>query len=695
MAVGKIAGEPLSERLAHIEYIRRTIKSPCNYFPYGGPPYFSKLSREQRRYYAYFRTILDSDEDIRGDEGYYRLLVIECLSTEEGRRRLEDYLSKDRRTGFYVFARDLLPELRIHRGADPGDGLGLQWDNMNLLYTQTFLPEYHGASEDQLSAILSSLGFGYMRRVSSRAGLDLMDKAIALVERNLIGRTGKSIGRVFAGDRVSTFRRSFAGFLPDEECSRHAIVYNTFDMYGMQTLLREIADRVEDHFIFARGSEVRPDSYYTLLTEGDLEGIMALECGGGPRRIPNGDSAISVITAGPDGRMPEDYPPPENRELYLEKKEVNRSLTDDLLAHCMPGNDGPFYPESPSLSGGMGYYRFWRDSLASGRVYPCDPVMIAMRTREMCSGKVPYADMHRELSRLARSRKGVPEELITILEELTVLSDLPVDRSEAGLSWRMLRYLLFRIMSGRRQPVGRWLFTECLEIANIDRYLSDKVSWDAFCMAFAACMREGYRKKSQWFAEHGLYTVSMRCEGGYGLPPCDFEAVTAITGIFREHTVALASEVGQVVVRGCDKRSRTKSPVLFGMDVTDIAEDAAAIASGRRTVKRAPRVDMGKVKQAREDLDYVVSAVGTETPSEEPEPEPPKEEDARDPWDVLVSSLSSDDMKYLSKCLSGTAPDIIRESAINELAAHLVGDAIIEDGRVYVEYMQDITSRLG
>ena len=52
-------------------------------------------------------------------------------------------------------------------------------------------------------------------------------------------------------------------------------------------------------------------------------------------------------------------------------------------------------------------------------------------------------------------------------------------------------------------------------------------------------------------------------------------------------------------------------------------------------------------------------------------------------------------MKYLSKCLSGTAPDIIRESAINELAAHLVGDAIIEDGRVYVEYMQDITSRLG
>ena len=694
MAVRKIAGEPLSERLAQIEYIKRHIKAPCNYFPYGGPPYFSKLSREQRRYYAYFRTILDSDGDIKGDEGYYRLLVIECLSTEEGRRRLEDYLSKERKTGFYVFARDLLPELRIHRGADSGDGLGLQWDNTSLLYTQTFLPEYHGASEDQLSAILSSLGFGYMRRVSSRAGLDLMDKAIALVERNLIGRTGKSIGQVFAGDRVSTFRGSFAGFLPEEECGRHAIVYNSFELYGMQSLLREIADRVEDHFIFARGSEVRPDSYYSLLAEEDLEGIMALECGDGPNRIPNRDRAISVITAGPYGRMPEEYPPPENRELYLEKKEVDPSLIDDMLAHCIPGNDGPFYPESPSPSGGTGYYRFWRDSLASGRVYPSDPIMIAMRTREMCSEKVPYECMHRELSRLARPRKGVPEELIAILEELTVLSDLPVDRNEARGSWKMLRYLLFRIMSGRRQPVGRWLFTECLEITNMDRYLPDKESWDAFCMAFAACMREGYRKKSQWFLDHGLYTVSIQCEGGYGLPPCDFGAVSAITGTFREHTAALASEVGQVVGRRCDRRSRMKSPVLFGMDVTEIAEDAALIALGMKTIKRSPHVDMGKVKQAREDLDYVVSAVGTETPQEEVVTEAPKEEDARDPWDVLISSLSPDDMKYLSKCLSGTAPDIIRESAINEMAAHLVGDAIIEDGRVYVEYVQEITSRM-
>ena len=97
-----VTTEPIEERLEFLRQIGRFVKSPYRYFPYGGAPVFSKLNREQCRFYAYFRTQIDTLENIKGDEGYYRLLVIECLSTEEGRARLERYLSEDRGPGFYV-----------------------------------------------------------------------------------------------------------------------------------------------------------------------------------------------------------------------------------------------------------------------------------------------------------------------------------------------------------------------------------------------------------------------------------------------------------------------------------------------------------------------------------------------------------------------------------------------------------------
>ncbi len=690
MAVGRMAGESLTERLAHFERIGRFIKTPCNYYPYGGPPSFSRMNRDQTRYYAYFRTILDSDRNIKGDEGYYRLLVIECLSTEEGRARLERYLSEDRETGFYNYARDLLPELRIHRGAGPGNGLGLLWDNMGLLYTQTFLPEYRGASPEQLSAILSSVGFGYMRRVSSRTGLDLVDQAIDLVDDSYIERTGRSIGETFMGDRVSTFRTAFGRYLPPEECSRHAIVYNAFDLRGIQALLREIVDRVEDHFLFGRGSERRPESYYSVLTKDELEGIMKLERRDGPLGPPDYGVPLSVVTAEAGGRMPEDYPPPEYGEAFLREPDA-RPSAEAILAHCDTGNDGPFYPESPA-EGNTGYYRFWRDSLIRGDVYPTDSVLVEMRVREMRAEGMAYEFMYRELSRLIRSRKGAPQGLMEVLENITVLSDIPVDRDLAIGSWRMLRYLLYRIMSGSRQPIGRWLFTDCLGIEGLGLHLKGNASWDAFGKAFSACLRKGYRTENQWFADHGLSVTEMRCEGIYGLPACTFRGVTSLIGSFREEIVELAFAVGRAAA---GKRRRSEQ-VIMGMYVSALVDECVRMAFGPKVKKEEPRpiIDKDRVRQAREDLEYVVSAVGTEEEVQEQEREEVPVGDSDDPWGTLFASLSQEETDYLRRCLSGTGVDMRIEASINEKASDTVDDAIVEDGRVYEEYLEDVKGLL-
>ena len=49
-----VSEESSADRLAHLREIDRFVRTPCNYFPYGGPPSFGRLSRDQRRYYAYF-----------------------------------------------------------------------------------------------------------------------------------------------------------------------------------------------------------------------------------------------------------------------------------------------------------------------------------------------------------------------------------------------------------------------------------------------------------------------------------------------------------------------------------------------------------------------------------------------------------------------------------------------------------------
>ena len=51
-----VSMESLEERIERLKQIDRYIRTPCRYFPYGGPPAFSRLNREQCRYYAYFRT---------------------------------------------------------------------------------------------------------------------------------------------------------------------------------------------------------------------------------------------------------------------------------------------------------------------------------------------------------------------------------------------------------------------------------------------------------------------------------------------------------------------------------------------------------------------------------------------------------------------------------------------------------------
>ena len=693
----KTAEETPEERLALLKEIDRFIKTPCSYFPYGGPPAFSKLSRQQRRYYAYFRTILDSDGDIRGDEGYYRLLAIECLTTEEGRRKLEDYLSEERGTGFYNFARDLLPELRIRRGADPGGNLGLQWDSVGLLLTQMFLPRYRGATEEQLNALLSVMGFGYSRRLSSGAGLDIFGQAIAVAEDSYIGRTGRSLGGTFSGEKVSMFRRAFAKFLPEDECTSHAINYYGFDIKGIMQILAEVADCAESNPEIC--TEEQPsERSYLFLSEDTVKKILDLRRSNNPFIDTDGGGVVKVVTADGDGRMPGEVFAPETALLY--SGELRPADTDRSIEYMVPesgteGDDGPYYPSGLTRApdgtvSGLEYYRFWRDRLAEGRPFPADTAMIVNRYIEMRKHLEDPETVYRQLMRAIRPMKKVPKVLIRMAEHLVLSGDLPVDRTMARISETMGRHLLFRIIAGRRQPVERWLLTDCLDIERIPEMLSDVTAWDAFRMTLISSLRTAYRLG----ALKPEVTISSSEPVWPEEPEAEFSTLRSIPRSLVSGIEELASEVGRAVSNRLAGRRRRKPLEIFGIDVCGLMNSSIDAAFRMDAERNMAPVDQERVRQVREDLEYVVKAVGTEeeeAPEEEKEPDVP---DISDPWAALIASLSPEEARYLESGLTGGPTDIRLESSINEAAAELIGDALIEDGKIYEEYTVEISRRL-
>ena len=691
-----VSTESLEERIERLKQIDRYIRTPCRYFPYGGPPAFSRLNREQCRYYAYFRTQIDTLENIKGDEGYYRLLVIECLSTEEGRVRLERYLSEDRGPGFYVFAKGLLPELRMHRGEDPGEDLGLLWDNTDLLYTQTFLPEYTGANSEQLSSILSILGFGYVRRISSDAGIRLFGKALRLVDSYYRKYSGKSMGESFACGQVSSFRRAFAGYLPPEECSRHAVVYQEFDE-RMNVLLREIADCVDMHPSISRAGSVPYESKRRMLS--DELAKMILEMDGNQTEMPvDHGNPVVVLTADPDGRMPVGCPPPQYSRVYSEEllpKDIEAPGTAGILPDSdISGNDGPYYPEPlvrnpDGTFGGLEYYRFWRDSLHAGRLYPGDTRMILALHSEMVRNGLSAADAYREVMKAIRPMRRIPEVLVGLASHLTVKADLPVERFLARSSREMFKHLIFRIMSGRNQPVAKWLFTEGL---GLEIEFDGSRTWDVFRAAFIKVLRTLYADGEDWFEENNVRIVRMHCgyvpEGGV---PAEFDAISFIRHPFVSDTGRLYAEVAARL-----RNNRRRSTYLFGMDISPVIDSAIGIVSRMGSAKpEPPIIDKRKVREAREDLDYVVSAVGTDVPDEEPEHDPERSPQEGDPWGSFIDSLDERERAYLRAAISGTRADILLESSINDRAAEITGDAVVEGGRIYEEYLTEISARIG
>lgn len=181
---------------------------------------------------------------------------------------------------------------------------------------------------------------------------------------------------------------------------------------------------------------------------------------------------------------------------------------------------------------------------------------------------------------------------------------------------------------------------------------------------------------------------------------------------FQEGTRTLVRNVARAV----QERGRPLKPVwICGAEASDIIVEESERwfsekqSAAKREAARPSLIDRSAVDAAEEDLKRVTELMGTEEDAAgEPEeaqalpqdvPEPfvaAPVQDWYDPWSALVSRLDKVRRRYLEKVLSGASVDVstVAEAAINDAAMDTVRDAVVENGRVYEDYADDLRRAL-
>ena len=357
----------LSERLEFIREIESLSSSKCAYVSsFGRGPL--DMTPDQKRYYAYFRTTLNRGA-IKGDEGYYRMLVLELLSTESGRVRLYDYLKKVKNSAFYNYASMFKGELDMYFGVVPeADAFH---DALSAVLTKIFFPSFSGVTStdcQDLSLFLMYEKFDFA--VWDEIGRPT-NRAFVLADEYFRQRHGKSIGTYYSGDEVS---QSFALFniLPEEERPHRVSCYRSFDIDGMCDLVSDVFRTV--HRIRGKSNDPKMVKFISqgLSSRAGLKKALP---------IPNGLGGARIISF--DGGAPgEMYPPPCDPMLYEGDEDfriegLTEPLTDALardLEQVMSEKDPePAFRErvwiTPEGIQGKKYYAFWRHRLIADRLY--------------------------------------------------------------------------------------------------------------------------------------------------------------------------------------------------------------------------------------------------------------------------------------------------------------------------------------
>ena len=691
--------------------------SKTEYVPCGWVGSFSDLTDAQKRYYAYFRTILGiGSKNIRGDDGYYYLLVKECSRSEEDHRRLLDYLEIPKSSKFYNYASDLLPDLQMLYGRPPDLELSRVARNMvDAVLTQIFLPKYEGATESQLDYLIEELKDGFP--IYRTTYVNILGQALSILDEDCISRTGKSLGETYVRGQQSVCHRLFEhkDLFPQKDC----IIIHSLFRKGFYDLLKEtiqlILERNDSGFASYFG--IKNPKYVPADLVGTIRGLRSkfMEM----PKVPKTDSPLRVLIADENGHLDDDYPAAD--PLY------NRYLTSPEWTDCPPSKLGgkqyesimgsirepytgmPLFPRKVTIrsdgltEGDSSYYRYWRLRWEQGVKLPFNEHMAIICFLEMQEGGLPYDRILGQLLALSKQYGLYGYGVSDLVVELTVFTDSDVDLNMSSSFHDLRGHILYRLMTGKDQRLEKWFFSSLCKFRDFEDWLYDDGMWMVLRNAFILTLRKAYREGRFSKGTHGIGLEEKRYVSALKLTEpdlMDYETARINATIIEKDVASLVENLNKwyynVVENG---RWRRKDYMLFGVNITPIVN--RLIEKALEPSKPAyvmPDLDPGMISQASVDRDYVVSAVGIDDTDgcTDDDDSPVMEErdeqaDGGDPWKKLAMSLSAAEKDYIGRCIAGTKPDMGMENAINCKATETVGDVIVEDGEIIDDYAEEIS----
>lgn len=341
-----------------------------------------------------------------------------------------------------------------------------------------------------------------------------------------------------------------------------------------------------------------------------------------------------------------------------------------------------------------GYYLYWRENVVRGKYPETDNGYVWLFLSETLF-------------------QGGPYNVLGTVDRLKGLAEAYEPGDRGGLIHRTL--YCFCLAAGLDPPFHCTAFPEALEcdvtcsligggcglepedVVSAGRTMDTRTAalFDQECCRILIGTFAGLKDK--------LHTVQVRYSVHYpkelflkGETTAEISGVrpSLFTGRFRNFFNGLC----EAVVDATYGNGHGKDLTLSGIDCMELI---GSVKDGLRAERRLMDhgIDRDKVTAAEMDLRTVTGLMTVEVPEESPRGEiapDPAPSSTEDPWRDFLGSLGEHDMDYLRTAVGHCAirHDPGAEKRINRAALGTLGDIIMEDGKVFEEYIGEVRGRI-
>lgn len=740
--------KPDSGFLDQIARYRGMDGEECPYVPsdYRTPDY-SVLDRQQISFYLYWRSMLSRGECPRADHGYAWMRMCEIVNSDmdprQGMMELRTIYDNSRSAGI---AQSEVSEVMFDYAVAHDLDLPRHWYFPGSVMNGMVLSEALAPPTEWLGWALIRGSSGYKLPAEAR-DMDvyaLVDMCLPEIDRHLRDTTDRGIADTYGdGRRTETYTvfKRFPYFLDERD---FIVTYTELDTAGrfgefMSSLCRCCARAI------LKSQGLRGPSVPSSFGK-DLRSIVDRALADGlVYHMPPPDRAVrgterhavssrerALIEMGEqlgEGTPFGDDRPRMFYDRYARRRPEQPARRIETGSSSESGGPRPYVPSeyaNPDFrsfnDSQRGFYLHWREMARQGRYIDTDQGYVWLYLCELVNSQSDPEEVRSQMVGLQRAYGDGAKDFRLIGRaylDYTLLHDLELDEPWMYPSPMTADLVMDRFVDGDGRAPDSASLAILADLNDDPNYMLDDDSTGVAVLTLRAVQRELTRKGSG-IAEACCIkprTESIRLFSQLAYYPADGQGnvlrVTHPDYVFNPRAAAWTCEVVKNSVRAVrrhrgEKGYRVQDTKAFGLQVKGIVERcseewfASKEADERRDRAMRVSLDAEAIRSAESDLRDVTDMMSVDTPETMTEfmPEDAPDDSMGDPWEKFASRLDSIQVQYIRAKIRCVEPKLPRgqwsgiEDSINEIALETVGDTVIDDGSVVLDYMDELTGVL-